>query len=443
MGIPRIQGYPMPVQMPADKTGWTLQASRAVLLVHDMQQYFVDFFDATQAPMPELIANIGRLIDACRAAGVPIVYTAQPGDQKPEDRALLSDFWGKGLADRPELVRILPSIAPQPQDTVMCKWRYSAFKRSSLEQWMAERGRDQLLICGVYAHIGCLMTAAEAFMLDIQAFLAGDALADFSRDEHEQALRYAAGRCARALTTEAALQALQPAPKAVLDRATLRAEVAEQIDLAVDAFGDEDDLLLIGLDSVRMMALADRWRSLGAGIDFATLAAAPTLAAWATLLCGEPAPDAVAATLVPAGSAADHDPLPLTQAQLGVLQGQQMAGDDSVFHAAECLEISGPLDVRRSMRRWPRRRRCICASSNVTASAGSSRWRRAPAACSCSIAAASTRQRSRPSWNASWRGRSISKPAIFTSTACTGSPTAGIAGCIAPIICCSMATASR
>lgn len=37
--------------------------------------------------------------------------------------------------------------------------------------------------------------------------------------------------------------------------------------------------------------------------------------------------------------------LPLTQAQLGVLQGQQMAGDHSVFHAGECFELEGPLDV--------------------------------------------------------------------------------------------------
>ena len=39
------------------------------------------------------------------------------------------------------------------------------------------------------------------------------------------------------------------------------------------------------------------------------------------------------------------DALALTQAQLGVLQGQQMAGDEAVFHAAECVEFSGEFDA--------------------------------------------------------------------------------------------------
>ena len=37
--------------------------------------------------------------------------------------------------------------------------------------------------------------------------------------------------------------------------------------------------------------------------------------------------------------------LALTQAQLGVMQGQQMAGDEAVFHAAECIELNGELDA--------------------------------------------------------------------------------------------------
>ena len=210
MAIPRIASYPMPQvrDFPTNKVNWTIDPNRAVLLVHDLQQYFLDFYDQTQAPIPELLKHCRQLIDACHAQGIPVYYTAQPGDQSTEHRQLLTDFWGKGLAADPEIVRIIPSLKPAEQDTVLMKWRYSAFKKSDFEKRIKDAGRDQLVICGVYAHIGCLLTAAEAFMLDMQAFLVGDALADFSREEHEMALKYATGRCAKVVDTATALTEL-------------------------------------------------------------------------------------------------------------------------------------------------------------------------------------------------------------------------------------------
>ena len=210
MAIPRIASYPMPQvrDFPTNKVNWTIDSNRAVLLVHDLQQYFLDFYDQTQAPIPELLKHCRQLIDECHAQGIPVYYTAQPGDQSTEHRQLLTDFWGKGLAADPEIVQIIPSLKPTEKDTVLMKWRYSAFKKSDFEQRIKDAGRDQLVICGVYAHIGCLLTAAEAFMLDMQAFLVGDALADFSREEHEMALKYATGRCAKVVDTATALTEL-------------------------------------------------------------------------------------------------------------------------------------------------------------------------------------------------------------------------------------------
>ena len=79
---------------------------------------------------------------------------------------------------------------------------------------MRARGRDQLLICGVYAHIGCMMTAAEAFQRDIEAFMIADALADFSRADHDLALKWVAGRCGGVLDTDSLLTALGPVGEA-------------------------------------------------------------------------------------------------------------------------------------------------------------------------------------------------------------------------------------
>ncbi|NED81783.1 isochorismatase family protein, partial [Streptomyces sp. SID11233] len=53
---------------------------------------------------------------------------------------------------------------------------------------------------------GVLMTAADAWSRDLRAFVAADAVADFSREDHDMALRWAAGRCARVAPTAALLK---------------------------------------------------------------------------------------------------------------------------------------------------------------------------------------------------------------------------------------------
>ncbi|MCG2572186.1 isochorismatase [Acinetobacter sp. ME22] len=285
MAIPRIASYPMPeiAQFHNNKVNWQADAKRAVLLVHDMQQYFLDFYDQTQAPIPELVAHTQALIELAHAQQIPVVYTAQPGNQTPEHRQLLSDFWGKGLQDDPQITRILPSVAPQPQDIVLTKWRYSAFKFSDLEDLMQEWQRDQLMICGVYAHIGCLTSALEAFMLNIQAFLIGDALADFSQAEHEMALNYVAQRCGHVLSTAElshAWKKTMPEDHSTFSSDQIRQLVAKQLNLSVTDMEDEDDLLMLGLDSVQLMSLVSHWNALGAGLSFEELAESPTLHSW-------------------------------------------------------------------------------------------------------------------------------------------------------------------
>ena len=175
-----------------------------------MQRYFVEAFDHEdpQSQIRVAMKNILALRDAADDAGVPVVYTAQPPNQKPADRALLTDFWGTGLTDdgREEIVQ---ELAPRAGDLVLSKWRYSAFARTDLQEWMRQAGRDQLLITGVYAHIGCLTTALDAFMRDIQPFFVADAQADFSLEEHQMAINYGYGRCASVVNSVSVLKQIQ------------------------------------------------------------------------------------------------------------------------------------------------------------------------------------------------------------------------------------------
>ena len=228
MALPKIAPYSYREQEHQNRVNWRVDSARAALLVHDMQRYFVRAFELERdgQPLPDAqiniaIANIRRLLDAAHAANIPVYYTAQPPRQNPADRRLLTDFWGDGLQDN-ENAQILDELAPTEADTVLTKWRYSAFVRSPLEEQLKDLGRDQLIIGGIYAHIGCLTTALEAFMRDIQPFMVADALADFTEKEHRMACEYASGRCARVLNTAEVLEHLNADALVTADEPELR-----------------------------------------------------------------------------------------------------------------------------------------------------------------------------------------------------------------------------
>ena len=209
-GLPTIAPYALPRtdELPRPRAPWKLERDRAALLIHDMQNYFLRPFTPDADPLATVVANIATLAAAARKAGVPVFYTAQEGDQDRRDRGLQADLWGPGMSSLPAHQPILAALAPQPGDFTLVKHRYSAFQRSNLETLLRARGRDQLIITGVYAHIGCTLTAADAFMRDIEPFMAADALADFSRAKHDLALAYVADVCGVPLTTAQILEVL-------------------------------------------------------------------------------------------------------------------------------------------------------------------------------------------------------------------------------------------
>ena len=278
MAIPTLTSYALPGahQLPTNKVQWTLEPRRAALLIHDMQAYFLNFWGENSPLIDQVVANIARLRAWCKAQDIPVFYTAQPNQQSDADRALLNDMWGPGLNKHPEQQKIIDALAPDAHDQVLTKWRYSAFHRSPLESILQEMGRDQLIITGVYAHIGCLTTATDAFMRNIQPFMVADALADFSRDEHMMALTYTAGRSGKVVMTAD----LIPLP---MDKAALRAMILPLLE-DDDVPEDDENLIDYGLDSVRVMALATRWRQALPEIDFVSLAKNPSINGWWALL---------------------------------------------------------------------------------------------------------------------------------------------------------------
>jgi mycobactin phenyloxazoline synthetase len=135
-------------------------------------------------------------------------------------------------------------------------------------------------------------------------------------------------------------------PQNLLSRNEIREQIATQLSCAPDAIADDDDLIELGLDSIRMMKIAGGWRKRGHNVNFAQLAAAPTVAAWADLIGavegpaspvaveGPASPVAVeepaSPVVEPAGAPADSEPFPLAPMQhaywIGRSDGQDLGG---------------------------------------------------------------------------------------------------------------------
>ncbi len=286
MTLPSGIHYPTPTtDLPTSHASWSLDRDRTAVLVHDLQRYFLRPYAAGAPVVETMLSHTAAILHAARRAGVPVFYTAQHGDQDPVERGLQGDLWGRGMASTPEHTAIVAPVAPGPVDTVLPKHRYSAFARSDFADRLRRLGRDRLVITGVYAHIGVVATALDAFQREVRPFVVADAVADFGPEEHRRALAQIASCSGIVTTTAAVLAALAPASEPAVahphpwdDRfrtalaGLLPEETVEELFARPDA-----DVFQLGLDSLRAFELLDLLADDGVDVDFGEFARTPTL----------------------------------------------------------------------------------------------------------------------------------------------------------------------
>ncbi|QXW27301.1 hypothetical protein KXJ74_07850 [Acinetobacter johnsonii] len=69
----------------------------------------------------------------------------------------------------------------------------------------------------------------------------------------------------------------------------LRQAIAKQLEIDASEIQNDDNLFMLGLDSVSLMTLVGQWRELGVSVEFQDLVEEPTLADWQDRLKRNPA----------------------------------------------------------------------------------------------------------------------------------------------------------
>lgn len=124
---------------------------------------------------------------------------------------------------------------------------------------------------------------------------------------------------------------------AVADSQSVREAVADLLGVGSDAVDPHADLIGQGLDSIRMMSLAGRWRRAGIDVDFATLAATPTVSAWAELVSTRTSNDAAVQYVSPSAPQDAGEPFPLAPMQHAMWVGRE--GDQQLGGVAGHLYV--------------------------------------------------------------------------------------------------------
>jgi biuret amidohydrolase len=169
------------MQVDAQPYPFVLDPAAAALVIIDMQRDFLEpggFGAALGNDVSYLrtaIAPTGRVLGACRAAGMMVVHTREGHRPDLSDLAPSKRARGNlptGIGDAGPMGRILvrgepgheiiPELAPAPGEPVVDKPGKGAFYATDLETMLRGRGIRQLVVCGVTTEVCVNTTVREA-----------------------------------------------------------------------------------------------------------------------------------------------------------------------------------------------------------------------------------------------------------------------------------------
>ena len=162
----------------------TVDSKQSVVLIMDYQTGIV----ANYANDDGLVGRAGRVLDAARSAGIPVVYVVvafREGYPEVGSRGIFQFVKGSGrLLEGQEGSEIHPKVAPKLGEVVVTKKRIGGFAGSDLEVVLRAYDRNDLYMMGVATSGVVLSTVRLAADMDYNVTVVSDCCADRDEEVH-------------------------------------------------------------------------------------------------------------------------------------------------------------------------------------------------------------------------------------------------------------------
>jgi nicotinamidase-related amidase len=173
-----------------------IEAGATALIVVDMMDEFVkpNWCNLWVPEATRQVPRIQQMIEAFRAAGLPVIYTAyevgMKGKNFPTTEWLIPIITDGGLDEGVlQEVRIYEPLTPAESDYLVLKHCYSGFYGTELELVLRAEGVSTVVICGTMSEFCCSSTAREAFWRGFKVIFGSDVNSTHDPRQHEAECR--------------------------------------------------------------------------------------------------------------------------------------------------------------------------------------------------------------------------------------------------------------
>jgi gluconolactonase len=199
---------------------------RAVLIIQDMQNDVMmegGAWAETGAPEhakeQNVVENVKRLAEACRAAGIPVFHVhylvedGAPGlklnaglfQGVKETGGLVRGSWGAAPAE---------GLEPQDGDFVVEKMRMNAWEGTRLEHLLKGLGRDTIIVTGAWTNMSVEHTARTGADKGYYMIVPEDGCSTMNAEWHNASINFALQNVSTVTTCAAVLEAIGAAAPA-------------------------------------------------------------------------------------------------------------------------------------------------------------------------------------------------------------------------------------